>query len=115
MAGMKGVAAGASELIPIPGFSYSDTEFRASQQSTAPGGSGLGPRTDVDTQMNALGYIRPEFASYPMEAAPTNIPEPTVTRTTALEAEGASEKVTQARGAAMRGEETTLTGSFLNP
>ena len=92
MAGMKGVAAGASELIPIPGFSYSDTEFRASQQSTAPGGSGLGPRTDVDTQMNALGYIRPEFASYPMEAAPTNIPEPTVTRTTALEAEGASEK-----------------------
>jgi hypothetical protein len=70
VAGMKGVAAGASELVAPPGMAFSDREFRESQRATTPGGSGLGPRTDVAPQTDALGYIKPEFASYPMEDAP---------------------------------------------
>ena len=69
MAAVKGVGAGASELLP-PGYAFSDREFRESQRATTPGGSGLGPRTDVAPQTDALGYIKPEFASYPMEDAP---------------------------------------------
>ena len=69
VAGMKGVAAGASEFLP-PGMSFSDREFRKRQRDTVPGGSGLGPRTDVAPQTDALGYIKPEFASYPMADAP---------------------------------------------
>ena len=66
---VKGIAAGASELLP-PGYAYSDKEFRESQRATTPAGTGLGPRTDVAPQTDALGYIKPEFASYPMEDAP---------------------------------------------
>jgi len=69
IAGMKGVAAGASEFLP-PGLSFSDREVRKRQRDVAPGGSGLGPRTDVAPQTDALGYIKPEFAMYPMEDAP---------------------------------------------
>jgi hypothetical protein len=70
VAGMKGVAAGASELVAPPGMAFSDKEFREDQRATTPGGSGLGPRTDVAPQTDALGYIKPEFAMYPMEDAP---------------------------------------------
>ena len=70
VAGMKGVAAGASELVAPPGMAFSDREFREDQRATTPGGSGLGPRTDVAPQTDALGYIKPEFAMYPMEDAP---------------------------------------------
>mgnify|MGYP001249007959 CR=1 FL=1 len=70
VAGMKGVAAGASELIAPPGMAFSDREFREDQRATTPGGSGLGPRTDVAPQTDALGYIKPEFAMYPMKDAP---------------------------------------------
>ena len=70
MAAVKGVGAGASELVAPPGMAFSDREFRESQRATAPGGSGLGPRTDVAPQTDALGQIKPEFASYPMEDAP---------------------------------------------
>ena len=69
IAGMKGVAAGASELLP-PGLAFSDREVRKRARDTAPGGSGTGPRTDVAPQTDAMGYIKPEFASYPMEDAP---------------------------------------------
>lgn len=70
MAAVKGVGAGASELLAPPGMAFSDREFRESQRATAPSGSGLGPRTDVAPQTDALGQIKPEFASYPMEDAP---------------------------------------------
>ena len=70
MAAVKGVGAGASELVAPPGMAFSDREFRESQRATAPSGSGLGPRTDVAPQTDALGQIKPEFASYPMEDAP---------------------------------------------
>jgi len=70
MAAVKGVGAGASELVAPPGMAFSDREFRESQRATTPGGSGLGPRTDVAPQTDALGQIKPEFASYPMEDAP---------------------------------------------
>jgi len=70
MAAVKGVGAGASELVAPPGMAFSDREFRESQRATAHGGSGLGPRTDGAPQTDALGQIKPEFASYPMEDAP---------------------------------------------
>ena len=70
MAAVKGVGAGASELVAPPGMAFSDREFRESQRATTPGGSELGPRTDVAPQTDALGQIKPEFASYPMEDAP---------------------------------------------
>ena len=70
MAAVKGVGAGASELLAPPGMAFSDREYRESQRATASGGSGLDPRTDVAPQTDALGYTKPEFASYPMEDAP---------------------------------------------
>jgi len=109
---MQGMAAGASEVFLPPGAAYSDKEFRASQQTTTPGGVGLGPRTDVAPQMDALGYIKPEFASYPMEDAPApNIPDPE-SPAPDMAAKGFV-PVPEARANAMRGETTTIAQSFL--
>jgi hypothetical protein len=72
-----GFAEGMAEVTAPTGMAPSDAPFRAAQRSIAPSGSGLGPRTDVAPQMDALGYIKPEFAPYPMEDAPApNIPDP---------------------------------------
>jgi hypothetical protein len=60
-----------------------------------------------------MGYISPEAAQYPMEAAPVNIPEPVSTDQGQLEAEGFAEQRNQARTAAMQGQETTMAESFL--
>ena len=104
---MQGLAAGASEVVAPPGMAYSDASFREEQRATMPTGSGLGPRTDVAPQMDALGYIKPEFASYPMEAAPQpNIPNPVAPKPQ-MAAQGFV-PVPEARANAMRGQETTM-------
>ena len=106
-AAMQGLAAGASEVVAPPGMAYSDASFREEQRATMPTGSGLGPRTDVAPQMDALGYIKPEFASYPMEAAPQpNIPNPVAPKPQ-MAAQGFV-PVPEARANAMRKEETTM-------
>ena len=106
-AAMQGLAAGASEVVAPPGMAYSDAPFREEQRATMPTGSGLGPRTDVAPQMDALGYIKPEFASYPMEAAPQpNIPDPVAPKPQ-MAAQGFV-PVPEARANAMRGQETTM-------
>ena len=106
-AAMQGLAAGASEVVAPPGMAYSDAPFREEQRATMPTGSGLGPRTDVAPQMDALGYIKPEFASYPMEAAPQpNKPDPVAPKPQ-MAAQGFV-PVPEARANAMRKEETTM-------
>ena len=127
-------AAGASELALPPGASYTDAPFRAEQRASAPiglrdnvpGMTGLGPRQDVLTETDPLsGRIRPEFATYPAygpdfdaQGEPINpafIQSPPPARPSFLEAGGAKERVNLATRAAEQGQETTLTGSFLNP
>jgi hypothetical protein len=106
-AAMQGLAAGASEVVAPPGMAYSDAPFREEQRATMPAGSGLGPRTDVAPQMDAMGYIKPEFASYPMEAAPQpNIPDPAPSAPD-MAAQGFV-PVPEARANAMRGEATAM-------
>ena len=129
-------AAGAAELFAPPGAAPTDAPFRAEQRASAPiglrdnvpGMTGLGPRQDVLTQTDPLtGYIRPEFATYPAvdATAPlgsgfrsdayTQIESPPPARPSFLEAGGAKERVNLATRAAEQGQETTMTGSFLNP
>jgi len=128
-------AAGAAELFAPPGAAPTDAPFRAEQRASAPiglrdnvpGMTGLGPRQDVLTQTDPLsGYIRPEFATYPAvdATAPlesgfrsdayTQIESPPPARPSFLEAGAAKERVNLATRAAEQGQETTLTGSFLN-
>jgi hypothetical protein len=64
--------------------------------------------------MSALGYIRPEQAQYPMEAAPVSIPDAAPVRPPALSAGNAKERVNLATRAAEQGKETPMGGSFLN-
>ena len=106
-------AAGAAEVMAPPGMGPTDVEFREQQRTTLPAGSGLGPRTDAPPSLSGMGYISPEAAQYPMEAAPANIPEPVSTDQGQLEAEGFAEQRNQARTAAMQGQETTMAESFL--
>lgn len=106
-------AGAAAEVIAPPGMAPTDVEFRQSQRATRPSGTGLGPRTDIADQMSALGYIRPEQAQYPMEAAPVSIPDVAPVRPAALSAGNAKERVNLATKAAEQGKETTLSG-FLN-
>ena len=102
-----GIAEGLAEVFAPSGMAPSDAPFRAAQRSTAPSGSGLGPRTDVAPQMDALGYIKPEFASYPMEDAPApNIPDPAPPAPD-MAAQGFV-PVPEARANAMRGETTAM-------
>jgi len=106
-AAMQGLAAGASEVVAPPGMAYSDAPFREEQRTTRPAESGLGPRTDVAPQMDAMGYIKPEFAPYPMEDAPApNIPDPAPPAPD-MAAQGFV-PVPEARANAMRGETTAM-------
>jgi len=106
-AAMQGLAAGASEVVAPPGMAYSDAPFREEQRTTMPAESGLGPRTDVAPQMDAMGYIKPEFAPYPMEDAPApNIPDPAPPAPD-MAAQGFV-PVPEARANAMRGETTAM-------
>jgi hypothetical protein len=107
-------AGAAAEVIAPPGMAPTDVEFRQSQRATRPSGAGLGPRTDIADQMSALGYIRPEQAQYPMEAAPVSIPDAAPVRPPALSAGNAKERVNLATRAAEQGKETPMGGSFLN-
>ena len=50
----------------------------------------------------------------PTPSAPVNIPDPVPTRQGMLAAGGARQRVNQARSAALAGEETSMSGSFLN-
>ena len=128
-----GLAEGTAELVLPPGAAPSDAPFRAEQRATAPiglrdnvpGMSGLGPRQDVLTQTDPLsGQIRPEFMTYPgytpsfsSQGEPINpsfIQSPPPARPSFLEAGAAKDKVNLATRAAKQGEETTMTGSFIN-
>jgi len=50
----------------------------------------------------------------PVPSAPINIPDPVPSRQGMLSAGGAKERVNQARSAALAGQETSMSGSFLN-
>tara|TARA_R110002012_G_scaffold38812_1_gene107642 strand:+ start:163 stop:2016 length:1854 start_codon:yes stop_codon:yes gene_type:complete len=50
----------------------------------------------------------------PTPSAPVNIPDPVPTQQGMLAAGGAKQRVNQARSAALAGEETSMSGSFLN-
>ena len=50
----------------------------------------------------------------PVPSAPVNIPDPVPSRQGMLSAGGAKERVNQARSAALAGQETSMSGSFLN-
>ena len=105
---VAGLAEGTAELTAPMGMAPSDAPFRAAQRSTAPSGSGLGPRIDVAPQMDALGYTKPEFASYPMEDAPApNIPDPAPPAPD-MAAQGFV-PVPEATANAKRGEATAMT------
>lgn len=47
-------------------------------------------------------------------SAPVNIPDPVPSRQGMLSAGGAKQRVNQARSAALAGQETSMSGSFLN-
>ena len=118
LAKTAGVVAGATEFLPVtPSDVVSAGQFIASQDSqVTPEGletAGMAPR--LVGREDFAGPSGPGFASIPQDSfQPIDIPAIPPSSGGMLEAADSQERVNQARGAAMRGEETTLTGSVLN-
>ena len=122
VAGAAGAVAGATEFLPI-----APSDVVAAGKSMASPVADPGSARPIERMM----ADQPElFTPTPTADAPpvpslqpntTNLPriqitesEPFQRRQGMLSAEGAQDRVNQARGAALAGEETTLRGSFLN-
>jgi len=118
LAKTAGVVAGATEFLPVtPSDVVSAGQFIASQDSQVSPESletaAMAPR--LVGREDFAGPSGPGFASVPQDSfQPIDIPAVPPPSGGMLEAAGSQERVNQARGAAMQGEETTLTGSFLN-
>jgi len=106
-----GALAGATEFLPVaPSDVVSVARSIPEQPSMLQ--SMQARRQQVQDIGDEFGNLDPQ--GQPTPSAPVNIPDPVPTRQGMLAAGGAKQRVNQARSAALAGEETSMSGSFLN-
>ena len=106
-----GALAGATEFLPVaPSDVVSVARSIPEQPSMMQ--SMQARRQQVQDIGDEFGNLDPQ--GQPTPSAPVNIPDPVPTRQGMLAAGGARQRVNQARSAALAGEETSMSGSFLN-
>ena len=106
-----GALAGATEFLPVaPSDVVSVARSIPEQPSMMQ--SMQARRQQVQDIGDEFGNL--DQQGQPTPSAPVNIPDPVPTRQGMLAAGGARQRVNQARSAALAGEETSMSGSFLN-
>ena len=106
-----GVLAGATEFLPVaPSDVVSVARSIPEQPSMMQSMQARGQQVqDIGDEFGNL-----DQQGQPTPSAPVNIPDPVPTQQGMLAAGGAKQRVNQARSAALAGEETSMSGSFLN-
>ena len=103
-----GTVAGATEFLPVAPSDVIEVGRSMASPVADPGSARPIERMMAD---------QPELfnkSNQPQITKPVNIPDPVPTRQGMLSAGGAKQRVNQARSAALAGEETSMSGSFLN-
>lgn len=106
-----GALAGATEFLPVaPSDVVSVARSIPEQPSMMQSMQARGQQVqDIGDEFGNL-----DQQGQPTPSAPVNIPDPVPTRQGMLAAGGAKQRVNQARSAALAGQETSMSGSFLN-
>jgi len=108
VAGAAGAVAGATEFLPVAPSDVIEVGRSMASPVADPGSARPIERVMAD---------QPELfnqSNQPQITKPVKIPDPVPTRQGMLSAGGAKQRVNQARSAALAGEETSMSGSFLN-
>ena len=103
-----GTVAGATEFLPVAPSDVIEVGRSMASPVADPGSARPIERMMAD---------QPELfnqSNQPQITKPVKIPDPVPTRQGMLSAGGAKQRVNQARSAALAGEETSMSGSFLN-
>ena len=114
VAGPVGVAAGATEFLPVSPSDVIEVGGSMASPVADPGSARPIERVMADQPelFQSNEPAAPTAQSVP--SAPVNIPDPVPSQQGMLAAGGAKQRVNQARSAALAGQETSMSGSFLN-
>ena len=114
VAGAAGAIAGATEFLPVAPSDVIEVGRSMASPVADPGSARPIERVMAD-QPELFQNNKPAApTAQPVPSAPVKIPDPVPTRQGMLSAGGAKQRVNQARSAALAGEETSMSGSFLN-
>lgn len=109
-----GTVAGATEFLPVAPSDVIEVGKSMASPVADPGSARPIERVMADQPELFQNNEPAAPTAQPVPSAPVNIPDPVPTRQGMLAAGGARQRVNQARSAALAGEETSMSGSFLN-
>ena len=114
VASAAGAIAGVTEFLPVAPSDVIEVGRSMASPVADPGSARPIERVMADQPELFQNNEPAAPTAQPVPSAPVNIPDPVPTRQGMLSAGGAKQRVNQARSAALAGEETSMSGSFLN-
>ena len=114
VAGAAGVIAGATEFLPVAPSDVIEVGRSMASPVADPGSARPIERIMADQPELFQNNEPAAPTAQSVPSAPIDIPDPVPSRQGMLSAGGAKERVNQARSAALAGQETSMSGSFLN-